>query len=170
MTLAETVRDIRHRLAELVAERGGWNSLVDYEANWLITQALEERDIDVILSAPDDVILADFRARGDDIEQYAAEMRQRFDVIARLTAELAAAHQRECIVVEAYERQQQAQRELEALYTVMTERAQAAEADMLVLRQALMDIEKMGVTSGYSKAACAIVARRALAETERKHL
>jgi hypothetical protein len=97
MTLAETVCDIRHRLAELVAEHGGWTGLVDSEAERLILQALEERDIDAILSAPDDVILADFKARGGDIEQYAAEMRQRFDVIARLTAELAAAHQ----VVEA---------------------------------------------------------------------
>jgi predicted amidohydrolase YtcJ len=40
MTLAETVRDIRHRLAELVAEHGRWNGLVDSEANRLILQAL----------------------------------------------------------------------------------------------------------------------------------
>jgi hypothetical protein len=144
MTLAETVRDIRHRLAELVAEHGGWNGLVDYEANRLILQALEERDIDVILNAPDDVILADFRARGGDIEQYATEMRQRFDVIARLTAELAATHQRERIAIEAYERQQQAQRELEALYQATTERAQWAESRIAA---ALAILDEMGKSS-----------------------
>jgi hypothetical protein len=84
MTLAETVRDIRHRLAELVAEHGRWNSLVDYEANRLIIQAL--------------------------------------------STELAAAHQRERI----------AQRELEALYQAMTERAQQAES-RIVAALAILD-------------------------------
>lgn len=142
MTLAETVRDIRHRLAELVAEHGGWNGLVDYEANQMILQALEERDIDVILSAPDDVILADFKARGGDIEQYAAEMRQEFNVIARLTDELAAAHRRERVVAEAYERQQTAQRELEALYQAMTERMLAAEARIAAALAILDEMRK----------------------------
>ena len=48
---------------------------------------VEERDIAAILSAPDDVILEDFRARGGDPEQYATEMRQKFSVIARLKRE-----------------------------------------------------------------------------------
>lgn len=48
---------------------------------------VEERDIATILSAPDDVILDDFRSRGGDPEQFAAKMRQEFDVIARLVRE-----------------------------------------------------------------------------------
>lgn len=52
-----------------------------------VRSLVEERDIAAILNAPDDVILADFIARGGDPDQYAAEMRQRFDVVARLTRE-----------------------------------------------------------------------------------
>lgn len=50
----------------------------------LVRYLLEERDISAILSAPDDVILADFERRGGNIEEYAAEMREKFDTIARL--------------------------------------------------------------------------------------
>lgn len=48
---------------------------------------MEERDIAAILSAPDEVILEDFKARGGNPEEFAAEMRQKFDVIARQTRE-----------------------------------------------------------------------------------
>lgn len=97
MTLAEVVRDIRHRLAELVAEHGRWDDDIDGEVNQLITQAL--------------------------------------------STELAAAHRRERVVAEAYERQQTAQRELEALYQAMTARMQAAEARIAA---ALAILDEMG--------------------------
>lgn len=100
MTLAETVRDIRHRLAELVAEHGRWDNDIDDEIGRLITQAL--------------------------------------------SAELAAAHQRERVVVETYERQQSAQRELEALYQAMTARMQQAEARIAA---ALAILDEMGKSS-----------------------
>lgn len=48
---------------------------------------VEERDIAAILSAPEEAILADFRAHGGTPEEFATEMRQKFDVIARLTRE-----------------------------------------------------------------------------------
>lgn len=55
----------------------------------------------------------------------------------RLQADLTAAQARERIAVECYERQQQAQRELEALYTAMTERALEAEERERALSAAL---------------------------------
>ena len=53
----------------------------------LVRCLIDDRAIEHILNTPDDVILADFKSRGGDIDQFAAEMRQKFDVIARLTRE-----------------------------------------------------------------------------------
>lgn len=69
-------------------------------------------------------------------DRLAAAMRQEDDEHAALLAELAAAHERERIAAEAYHGQQQSYRDLEALYQAMTERAQAAEAELARRRQA----------------------------------
>ena len=61
---------------------------------------------------------------------------KRMMTYAALLAELAAAHERERIAAEAYHGQQQSYRDLEALYQAMTERAQAAEAELARRRQA----------------------------------
>ena len=68
-------------------------------------------------------------------DRLAAAMRQEDDEHAALLAELAAAHERERIAAEAYHGQQQSYRDLEALYQAMTERAQAAEAELARRRQ-----------------------------------
>lgn len=94
------------------------------ELRAIIAAAAEWQAIEGILNTPDEQILAEF----PDAEQYAAEMRGKFDTIARLTRELEAARARERIAVEAYERQQDAQRAWEAKYQAMTERTIAAEA------------------------------------------
>lgn len=86
----------------------------------LVRTLMDECVIDHILSMPENEILVSFDG---DPEQFAAEMRQKFGTIARLAKERDAALARERVAVEAYERQQGAQRELEALYQQMTERA-----------------------------------------------
>lgn len=72
----------QERLEQMYTDNVPFGEILGY-----VRFLVEERDIATILSAPDDVILADFRARGGDPEQFATEMRQKFDVIARLTRE-----------------------------------------------------------------------------------
>ncbi len=58
---------------------------VEVERNAARAELKERADIDRILNAPDEEILAEARAEGVDTEEFAAEMRGKFDVIARLT-------------------------------------------------------------------------------------
>jgi hypothetical protein len=70
------------RLEEMYTDSVPFGEILSY-----VRSLVEERDIAAILSAPDDVILADFEARGGDPDQNAAEMRGRFDAVARLVNE-----------------------------------------------------------------------------------
>lgn len=61
-----------------------------------------------------------------------------------LRTQLAASHGREKVAVEAYERQQDSQRELEALYGAACERLIAAETEVARLRGMLIMLRKTG--------------------------
>jgi hypothetical protein len=67
-----------------VLRRDLWRNLHDCEDAG--RAALEDADVAGILAMSDEEILADARARGIDVEQNAAEMRQMFEATVRLRA------------------------------------------------------------------------------------
>lgn len=100
---------------------------------------------EILLAAADLATVAQLRRERDALAiQVQALADQAADLVAdrdHWTLAARAAQQRERTAAQAYQQQQSSYRELEALYTAMTERAQRAEQELARLRDLVRDLD-----------------------------